>query len=86
MARNAPGIENPSPATGFRVALAFYPGCGLRESYRKDYAPYAPVSIFLAAEDEEVSPAICEELVAVRLASTPCLLGPGSSKSCVAPG
>jgi dienelactone hydrolase len=64
MARNAPGIENPSPATGFRLALAFYPGCGLRERYKRDYAPYAPILVFIAAEDEEVSPAICEELVA----------------------
>jgi carboxymethylenebutenolidase len=64
LARNGPGIQNPTPATGFRAALAFYPGCGLRDRYKKDYAPYAAVSVFIAAEDEEVSPAICEELVA----------------------
>jgi dienelactone hydrolase len=64
MARNAPGIENPSPATGFRAALAFYPGCGLRDRYKTNYAPYAPVSIFIAADDGEVSPALCEALVA----------------------
>ncbi len=50
MAKNAPGILGPLPATGFRAALAFYPGCGLRDRYKKDYAPYAP--------------AICEALVA----------------------
>jgi carboxymethylenebutenolidase len=64
LARNAPGIENPSPTTGFRAALAFYPGCGMRDRYKKDYAPYAPVVVFIAADDEEVSPTICEELVA----------------------
>jgi dienelactone hydrolase len=64
MARNAPGIQNPSPTSGFRAALAFYAGCGMRDRYKTDYAPYAPVLVFIAAEDEEVSPAICEELVA----------------------
>src|SRR3954451_19765312 len=30
MALDAPGITQPSPQTGFRAALAFYPGCGLK--------------------------------------------------------
>src|SRR5215470_10541925 len=30
-ATDAPGISNPTPATGFRGALVFYAGCGLHE-------------------------------------------------------
>ncbi len=62
MAVNAPGIANPRPTTGFRAALAFYPGCGLHERYRNSYKPYAPVLMFIGTDDEEVSPKSCEQL------------------------
>jgi len=55
----APGIESPSPVSGFRAALAEYPGCGM-EAVKGEYRTYAPVLMLLAADDEEVSPKICE--------------------------
>ncbi|ATQ44192.1 dienelactone hydrolase family protein [Caulobacter mirabilis] len=50
---------------GFRGALAFYPGCGLKKKFEKaGYRPYAPVRVFIGTADEEVSPESCEKLVA----------------------
>jgi len=50
---------------GFRAALAFYPGCGLKRRFdRNGYKPYAPVRLFMGTADEEVSPALCKALVA----------------------
>ena len=51
------GIGQPNPQSGFRAALALYPGC--REQEKQDYVPYAPMLMLLAAEDEEVSPLVC---------------------------
>jgi carboxymethylenebutenolidase len=58
MSSRAPGISSPSPATGFRAALAFYPGCGM-EAIQGSYLPYAPVQMFVGMADTEVSPARC---------------------------
>jgi carboxymethylenebutenolidase len=64
MAVDAPGIENPTPKTGFRAALIFYPACGLKEHFdEKGYVPYAPVRVFHGTGDEEVSPRKCSKLV-----------------------
>jgi carboxymethylenebutenolidase len=52
-----------TPASGFRAALAFYPGCGLNEAFRAGYRVYAPVHILIGSSDEEVSPPRCEALV-----------------------
>ena len=51
------------PSSGFRAALAFYPGCGLEDRFRDGYAAYAPVRILIGAADEEVSPEKCQQLV-----------------------
>lgn len=56
----APGIANPTPSSGFRVALAEYPGCGM-DALKGDYRPYAPLTMMLAAADEEVNPKVCEQ-------------------------
>jgi len=60
LAGDAPGAMQPAAQRGFRAALAFYPGCRAQES--QDYRPYAPMLMLLAAEDEEVSPAVCERM------------------------
>lgn len=61
---NAPGLVDPTPANGFRAALAQYPSC--REQQRQgDYRPYAPLLMLVAADDDEVSPRICQEFAAV---------------------
>jgi dienelactone hydrolase len=48
-----------SSSPGFRAALAFYPGCGPRALISADYRTTAPVTVFLASDDEEVSPRTC---------------------------
>jgi carboxymethylenebutenolidase len=56
---DAPGIKAPTPATGFRAALAFYPACRLKGRFDAGYRPYAAVRIFHGTDDEEVSPYRC---------------------------
>jgi carboxymethylenebutenolidase len=51
-------------SSGFRAALAFYPGCGLENRFRDGYEAYAPVRILIGTADEEVSPERCQQLVA----------------------
>ena len=63
MSRHAPGIVSPTPETGFRVALAEYPGCGM-DAVKGEYRPYAHLLLTVASADEEVSPKICEEFAA----------------------
>jgi dienelactone hydrolase len=60
MSQTAPGIDHPSRETGFRAALAEYPGCGM-DAIKGEYRNYAPVLMMVASADEEVSPKICEK-------------------------
>ena len=60
MSDHAPGINRPSPDTGFRAALAEYPGCNM-EAIQGGYQAYAPVLLMIGSADEEVSPKRCEE-------------------------
>jgi dienelactone hydrolase len=63
LSADAPGIVAPTPATGFRAALAFYPACGLKGRFDGGYRPYAPVRVFHGTDDEEVSPRRCGSFV-----------------------
>ncbi len=58
MSSRAPGISNPSPASGFRAALTFLSRCGM-EAIQGSYMPYAPIQMFVGTEDAEVSPKRC---------------------------
>jgi dienelactone hydrolase len=49
--------------TGFRAALAEYPGCGM-EAVQGSYHAYAPLLMMIAGADKEVSPKRCEEFAA----------------------
>jgi dienelactone hydrolase len=49
-------------ATGFRAALAFYPGCGKEALLKNTITATAPIAMFLASDDEEVSPTICQHV------------------------
>jgi dienelactone hydrolase len=60
MSDHTPGLDRPSPETGFRAGLAEYPGCGM-DAIQGKYHSYAPVLVLIAAADEEVSPKRCEE-------------------------
>jgi dienelactone hydrolase len=60
----APGITSPTPETGFRAALVFYPACGLKGQFGdKPFLPYAPTLVFHGTADEEVSYKRCVALV-----------------------
>jgi dienelactone hydrolase len=60
MSDHAPGIDHPTPVTGFRAAIAEYPGCGM-EAIKGRYVSYSPILMMIASADEEVSPKRCEE-------------------------
>lgn len=63
MSADAPGIAQPSPETGFRSAVAFYPGCGLKGLFdQQPFRPYAPVLMLHGTADEEVSYKRCVSL------------------------
>jgi len=64
MAPDAPGIAEHTPEAGFRAALAFYPGCGLKGHFAgKQYVSYAPLRVFVGTADEEISPRTCRALL-----------------------
>jgi len=82
-----PGIVQPGPQSGFRAALALYPGC--REQEKQDYVPYAPMLMLLAAEDEEVSPLVCRrfgERTVARGGKLEFVVYPGAQHSFDDPG
>jgi carboxymethylenebutenolidase len=49
-------------SAGFRAALVFYPGCGREALLENAVATTSPLSMFLGADDEEVSPANCQHV------------------------
>jgi carboxymethylenebutenolidase len=62
MAVNGVASAGRGAANSFRVALAFYPGCGLEGAFDGGYRPYARVKVFIGTADEEVSPQACQRL------------------------
>jgi carboxymethylenebutenolidase len=60
MSARAPGIGQPTPETGFRAALAEYPGCGM-SAIQGGYQAYAPILMMIAGADAEVSPERCQQ-------------------------
>lgn len=61
MGPRPPGLQNPSPSSGFRAALSIYPGCRVQAA-ESDYKPYAPLLLAVAENDDEVSPVVCRNL------------------------
>src|SRR5262245_18084733 len=60
MAVDAPGRATP----GFRAALVFYAGCGLRGHFDgQGYRPYATVLAIHGIADEETSSQRCRQLI-----------------------
>lgn len=51
------------PSSGFRAAMVLYPGCGPRALISQQYTAASPVTVFLASNDEEVSPAVCHRVL-----------------------
>lgn len=60
MAAEPPGLRDPTPASGFRTALLFYPGCRIQAKLA--YRPYAPILLLIGSNDEEVAPLPCKQL------------------------
>jgi carboxymethylenebutenolidase len=58
MGPRPPGLLKPTPDSGFRAAIAQYPSCRAPAA-EPDYAPYAPLLIMVAENDDEVSPVVC---------------------------
>jgi dienelactone hydrolase len=49
---------------GFRAGVALYPFCSLKKRFDKSgYKPYAPVRVFMGADDKGSSPEACQALV-----------------------
>jgi predicted esterase len=70
MSSSAPGISSPTPETGFRAALAFYPACRLKGQFDDmPFRLYAPVLVLHGTADEEVSYKRCVTLVETSRAS-----------------
>jgi dienelactone hydrolase len=55
-------IRQAAKPSGFRAALAFYPGCGREALLKSAVATTAPIAMFLGSDDEEVSPTICQHV------------------------
>jgi len=53
--------QGPQPQ-GFRGVLVFYPGCGNKALLGPTLKSGTPIQLFLAADDEEVSPALCNAM------------------------
>lgn len=47
---------------GYRGALVFYPGCGQTALLASTISTTTPIAMFLGADDEEVSPALCQRV------------------------
>jgi dienelactone hydrolase len=58
-AQRPPGPQAPR----FKAALALYPGCGPRALISQSYRADTNVWVLLGAEDEEVSPAVCADVL-----------------------
>jgi carboxymethylenebutenolidase len=48
--------------SGFRAALALHPGCGPKALLAPALVTTAPVMLLLGSDDEEVSPARCQDM------------------------
>ena len=55
--------------SGYRAALALYPGCGPKALLAPSLASSAPITLLLASDDEEVSPARCQEMAQRSIAA-----------------
>lgn len=56
---DSPGIKHPTQESGFRAAVAEYPGCHM-DAVQGDYHNYTPLLLLLATADDEVGFKACE--------------------------
>jgi dienelactone hydrolase len=55
--------------SGYRAALALYPGCGKKALLAPDIRTTAPIAVLLGSDDEEVSPARCQDMARRSIAA-----------------
>jgi carboxymethylenebutenolidase len=55
-------IRQGGETSGYHGALVFYPGCGKTALLAPTIATATPIAMFLGADDEEVSPQICQRV------------------------
>lgn len=55
-------IRQGAQTSGYRGALAIYPGCGPKALLQPIVATTMPIAMFLGARDEEVSPKFCQAM------------------------
>jgi carboxymethylenebutenolidase len=55
--------------SGYRAALALYPGCGPKALLAPDIRTTAPIAVLLGSDDEEVSPARCQDMAQRSIAA-----------------
>lgn len=53
---------NPGLVGGFRVAVSYYPGCGLQNAYKNVYHSSTPLQVFTGQKDTTVPAVKCEAL------------------------
>lgn len=47
---------------GFHAAMSFYPGCGPKALLAQEIRTTVPIALWLGSDDEEVSPARCQDV------------------------
>lgn len=61
--QSAPGSDYaPLGGLHFQAGLALYPGCALKDKVKAGLKSTVPIRVLSAADDDEVSPKICEAL------------------------
>ncbi|WP_244063374.1 dienelactone hydrolase family protein [Bradyrhizobium sp. Ce-3] len=56
-------------SSGYRAALVFYPGCGPAALLAQTLTTIAPITMLLGSDDEEVSPARCQDVARRSIAA-----------------
>ncbi|MBR0692904.1 dienelactone hydrolase family protein [Bradyrhizobium lablabi] len=75
--------------SGFRAALAFYPGCGPDALLSQTLRSAAPIAMLIGSDDEEVSPQRCQDVAQRSIAAgskIDVLLYPGATHDFDDPG
>jgi dienelactone hydrolase len=61
-------VNRPPAMTGFRAAVAFYPGCSARNRHAGRFHPYAPLLVLIGEADDWTPAAPCLALAAAAAA------------------
>jgi dienelactone hydrolase len=62
-------MQRQGAKSGYRAALAFYPGCGPGALPTQTIVSSAPITMFLGSDDDEVSPRRCQDVARRSIAA-----------------